>query len=172
MPGRIVLETARLVLREFADDDADFVVRLLNEPSWLRFIGDRGVRTPDDARRYLDEGPRRVQARHGYSLWCVVPRDAPGPVGMCGLVRRDALLDADLGFAFLPEAWGKGFAAEASRGVLAHARDVLGLRRVLAVTDPDNVASIRVLERVGMRREGTVRMPGDPLELSLFAVDL
>lgn len=167
-PGRIVLETPRLLLREFTDDDLPFVLRLLNEPSWLRFIGDRGVRTLDDARRYLDDGPRKVQALHGFSLWCVVPRETGLPVGMCGLIRRDTLPDADVGFAFLPEAWGKGLATEAAAAVLAHARDVLGLRRVLAITDPENAASIRVLERIGLRREGTVRMPGEEIDLLLF----
>jgi RimJ/RimL family protein N-acetyltransferase len=171
-PGRIVLETPRLLLREFTDDDLRFVLRLLNEPSWLRYIGDRGVRTLDDARRYLDDGPRTTQARHGFSLWCVVDRESGRPAGMCGLVRRATLPDADVGFAFLPEAWGKGFATESAAAVLAHARDVLGLRRVLAITDPENLASIRVLERIGLRREGTVRMPGDPLELLLFVRDL
>jgi len=167
----VILETPRLVLREFTHEDDAFVLRLLNEPSWLRFIGDRGVRTLPDARRYLDDGPRRSYARNGFGLWCVVPKGGDAPVGMCGLLRRDTLADVDVGFAFLPEAWGRGYAMEAASAVLAHARDALGLRRVLAITDPENAASIRVLERIGMRREGTVRMPGETLDLLLFGRD-
>ena len=164
----MILETPRLVLREFTHEDDAFVLRLLNEPSWLRFIGDRGVRTLPDARRYLDDGPRRSYARNGFGLWCVVPKGGDAPVGMCGLLRRDTLADVDVGFAFLPEAWGRGYARESAAAVLDHARDVLGLRRVLAITDPENAASIRVLERVGMLREGTVRMPGESIDLLLF----
>ena len=164
----MILETPRLVLREFTHEDDAFVLRLLNEPSWLRFIGDRGVRTLPDARRYLDDGPRRSYARNGFGLWCVVPKGGDAPVGMCGLIRRDTLPDVDVGFAFLPEAWGRGYARESAAAVLDHARDVLGLRRILAITDPENAASIRVLERVGMRREGTVRMPGESIDLLLF----
>jgi RimJ/RimL family protein N-acetyltransferase len=170
-PGTI-LETARLVLREFTHGDDAFLLRLLNEPSWLRFIGDRGVRTLEDARRYVDDGPRASQARNGFALWCVVPKGAGEPKGMCGLIRRDTLPGPDVGFAFLPEAWGKGFAVESAAAVLARARDVLGIRRVLAITDPDNAASIRVLERIGMTREGCVRMPGEQLDLALYARDL
>ena len=164
----MILETPRLVLREFTHEDDAFVLRLLNEPSWLRFIGDRGVRTLPDARRYLDDGPRRSYARNGFGLWCVVPKGGDAPVGMCGLIRRDTLPDVDVGFAFLPEAWGRGYARESAAAVLDHARDVLGLGRVLAITDPENAASIRVLERVGMLREGTVRMPGESIDLLLF----
>ncbi len=164
-----ILETPRLVLRKFTHDDDAFVLRLVNEPSWLRFIGDRGVRTLDDARRYLDDGPRKSYARNGFGLWAVLARQRSEPVGMCGLIRRDTLPDVDLGFAFLPGAWGRGFARESAAAVLDHARDVLALRRVLAITDPENGPSIRVLERVGMLREGTVRMPGDRIDLLLFA---
>ena len=169
---RVILETPRLFLREFTHGDDAFVLRLLNEPSWLRFIGDRGVRTLEDACRYLDDGPFRSYATNGFGLWCVEPRESGAPLGMCGLIRRDTLPDVDVGFAFLPEAWGRGYAMEAASAVLAHARDALGLRRVLAITDPENAASIRVLERIGMQREGTVRMPGETLDLLLFARDL
>ncbi len=168
---RTILETPRLVLREFTQGDAAFVLGLLNEPSWLRFIGDRGVRDLDAARRYLDDGPRASYVRNGFGLWCVVPKGSEAPVGMCGLIRRESLPDVDVGFAFLPAAWGRGFARESAAAVLAHARDALGLGRVLAITDPENTASIRVLERVGMRQEGTIRMPGESIDLLLFAWD-
>jgi RimJ/RimL family protein N-acetyltransferase len=171
LPGAI-LETPRLVLREFTHGDDAFLLRLLNEPSWLRFIGDRGVRTLEDARRYVDDGPRRSQAKHGFALWCVVLKETGQAIGMCGLVRRDVLPGPDVGFAFLPEAWGRGFAVESASAVLGHARDVLGLVRVLAITNPDNEPSIRVLEGMGMRRDGTIRLPGETLDLLLYARDL
>lgn len=171
-PPGTILETPRLVLREFTHGDGAFLLRLLNEPSWLRFIGDRGVRTLEDARRYVDDGPRASQAKNGFALWCVVPKETGQAVGMCGLVRRDALPGPDVGFAFLPESWGKGYAVESAAAVLDHARDVLGMVRVLAITNPDNEPSIRVLERIGMRRDGSIRMPGEALDLLRFARDL
>jgi RimJ/RimL family protein N-acetyltransferase len=167
-----VLSTDRLLLREFEPSDDAFLLRLLNEPSWLRFIGDRGVRTLEDARRYVENGPRASYARNGFGLWCVVPKESGASVGMCGLVRRDTVPGVDLGFAFVPEAWGKGYARESADAVLAHARDVLGLPRVLAITSPDNDASIRVLERIGMRTEGTIRLPDEERDTLLFGRDL
>jgi RimJ/RimL family protein N-acetyltransferase len=168
-PLPTVLETDRLILREFEATDDAFLLRLLNEPSWLRFIGDRGVRTLEDARRHVETVHRASYARNGFGLCCVVPRDTGVPAGMCGLVRRDTLPEVDVGFAFLPEAWGHGYASEAAAAVLAHARDRLGLRRVLAITSPDNHPSIRVLERIGMRREGEIRLPGEDRDLLLFS---
>ena len=129
----IVIDTPRLALREFAEQDAPFVLRLLNEPSFHEFIGDRGVRTLDDARRYLREGPMVI--------------------GMCGLVRRDTLPLPDLGFALLPAGWGSGIATEAGRAVLAHGRDALGLTEVLAITSPDYTRSMRVLAKLDMTLE-------------------
>jgi RimJ/RimL family protein N-acetyltransferase len=167
-----VLETYRLLLREFQETDAAFVLRLVNEPSWLRFIGDRGVHSLEDARRYLEDGPRASYARNGFGLWCVVPRESGAPAGMCGLVRRETLPEVDVGFAFLPEAWGRGYASEAAAAVLVHARDRLGLRRVLAITTPDNHPSIRVLERIGMRREGEIRLAGEDRDTVLFSRNL
>ena len=149
--SQIVLETARLRLRQFAAGDAAFVLELLNEPSWLRFIGDRGVRTLDDARAYIANGPRAMFARHGFSL-LVVERLADGAaLGMCGLIKRDTLDAPDIGYAFLPRAWGQGYAHEAAAAMLAHGHSTLGLPRILAITDPDNATSIKLLEKLGMQ---------------------
>jgi len=146
-----VLETARLRLRQFADDDAAFVLELLNEPAWLRFIGDRGVRTLDDARAYIESGPRAMFARHGFSLM-VAERAADGAaLGMCGLIKRDTLPAPDIGYAFLPRYWGQGYAREAAAAVLDYGHRALGLPRILAITAPDNTSSIRLLEELGMR---------------------
>jgi RimJ/RimL family protein N-acetyltransferase len=144
-----LLETGRLTLRDASLDDADFILRLLNEPSFLRFIGDRGVRTLDDARRYIADRLIGSYARHGFGLWVVERREAAGAIGICGLVKRDALPDPDIGFAFLPEHWANGYALESASAVRAHAFDVLRLPRLLAVASGENAASIRLLEKLG-----------------------
>lgn len=167
-PGPHLL-TARLAIRCFAPGDAPFIVELLNDPDWLRHIGDRGVRTLADARRYLHDGPLAMQAREGFALWAVQRRDDGTPLGMCGLLRRAGLDDVDLGYAFLPAARGKGFAREAAAAVLAHGFDALGLRRIVAITSPDNDASARVLEAIGMRFERRLRVAGHQADSMLYA---
>jgi RimJ/RimL family protein N-acetyltransferase len=165
------LETARLLLRPLTADDAPFILELVNEPSWLRFIGDRGVRNLDDARRYVAEGPGAMYARHGVGLLLVESKEGGEPLGICGLIRRDALPDVDIGFAFVPRHWGKGYAHESAAAVLDHGRRDLGLRRIVAITSVDNESSIRLLEKLGMKYEQTIRMPGDSEDLKLFAIE-
>jgi ribosomal-protein-alanine N-acetyltransferase len=163
-----VLETERLVLRRLATDDAPFLLELLNEPSFLRYIGDKGVRTEADARRYVEAGPLLSYERFGFGLYRVELRESGEPIGMCGLLKRDALPDVDVGFAFLPRFWSKGYAFESAAAVLAHARDALGRGRILAITTPDNVASIRLLEKLGFRFERMARVPEDGPEVKVF----
>ena len=163
------METERLVLREFTAGDAALVHRLVNEPSFLRYIGDRGVRTLDDARRYIADGPADGYARHGHGLMRVVRKSDGADVGMCGLLKRDSLPDPDLGFSFFPEYWSQGYALEAGREVLRHARATLGLGRILAITTVDNEPSIRLLGKLGFRFDRMVIM-GDE-ELRLFVSD-
>jgi [ribosomal protein S5]-alanine N-acetyltransferase len=164
------LLTDRLSIRPFTLADADFIVALLNDPDWLRFIGERNVRTPDDARTYLRNGPLAAQAKHGFALWAVERRGGDGtPLGMCGLVRREGLDDVDLGYAFLPAARGQGFAREAAAAVLAHGFGALGLPRIVAITRVDNTASGRVLEAVGMRFVRRLRLPGHNDDSMLYA---
>jgi RimJ/RimL family protein N-acetyltransferase len=167
-----VLTTARLSLRRLSSrrpEDLAFVLDLVNEPSWIRFIGDRGVRTLDDARGYLEKGPEASYAKNGFGLWLVERKDDGAPLGMTGLIKRDGLADVDIGFAFFPRYWGQGYAREAAEAVLAHATRDLGMRRVVAITSRDNHASQKVLLRIGMRHEGTVKLPGDDEELDFFA---
>ena len=163
----VVLETGRLVLRRLTLEDASFIVGLLNEPSFLRFIGDRGVRNEEQARAYLRDGPLASYAQYGFGLYLVVRRDDLAPLGMCGLLRREALDDPDVGFALKPAYWSQGYAYEATRAVLDYGRDVLGLRRIVAIVAPDNEASAGLLEKLGLRFEGMIRM-GDE-DLRLFA---
>jgi len=163
------LETARLLLRRLELDDAPFVLRLLNEPSYIQNIGDRGVRSIEDAQRYLREGPLAMYEQFGFGLWHTARKSDGATVGMCGLLRRDILPDVDIGYAYLPEYWGQGFAFEAADATLRHAATKFGLRRLIGVVSQGNPGSIRVLEKLGMRFEGMYPMhPGEP-EVRLYA---
>jgi len=167
-----ILETDRLILRKLSADDAAFILDLLNQPSFIQHIGDRGVRTLEDARRYISAGAVASYAKHGYGLYLTLLKESEVPIGICGLVKRDALQDADIGFAFLPQYGSKGYAVESAAAVLAYARDTLGLKRILGITTPDNQRSIGVLEKIGLKFEGLVKLSEDDAELKLFALDL
>ena len=163
----LVLRTKRLELRELAPDDDEFILRLLNEQGFLRFIGDKGVRTLADAREYLAKGPLDSYRRYGFGLYLTSLRGGT-PIGMCGLVKRDSLPDVDVGFAFLEHYWAKGYAAESAGAVLAWAGEHLRLPRIIAITAPDNAGSIAVLQKIGLRFERMIKLPGDSQELRLF----
>jgi ribosomal-protein-alanine N-acetyltransferase len=167
-----ILETERLILRELQPDDAPFMLELLNEPSYILNIADRGVRDLEGARRYLEDRWRASYRQHGFGLWVVVERSSGMATGLCGLVRRDGLEDVDIGYAFLPAFWGRGYAIESALGVKAHARDVVGLTRLVAIVVPSNLPSVRVLERLGMSVERTLRLPGECKDLALYAMAL
>jgi ribosomal-protein-alanine N-acetyltransferase len=162
-----VATTTRLELGEFTPVDAGFIVRLLNDPDWIRFIGDRNVRSEDDARRYLEHGPIALYTKHGFGLWRIARRSDGMPIGMCGLIKRDTLPDVDIGFALLPAFRGQGYAAEAASATLGLAARRFGLTRVVAIASPDNEPSRRVLERLGMTCEGPTpgANPDDPTVL-------
>jgi len=167
-----VLETDRLALRRAAADDAGFMYELMNDPGWLEHIGDRGIRSVDDARGYIRDRLQAQYLRLGYGLYLVELKNPRTPVGLCGLVKRDWLDDVDLGFAFLPQFRGRGCALEAAAATLEHAHAVLGLARIVAIVSPANRASIRVLERLGMRLERRVTPPAETTEVCLFAREL
>ena len=167
-----VLETERLTLRRLdPDGDAAFMLLILNEPSFIRFVADRGVRTAEGARDYILNGAFASYARNGFGLYRVSLKATGEAVGICGLIRREGLDDPDIGYSFLPPYWGKGYATEAAEAVLGEARDRLGLRRVVAIVSQDNERSIKVLERAGMRYERLVRLPNDEEDLKLFAIE-
>jgi RimJ/RimL family protein N-acetyltransferase len=156
------LETPRLTLRRLQFYDAEFLVDLLNQPSFIANIGDRGVRNVEDAHRYLREGPMAMYDRFGFGLWHAALKDGVG-VGMCGLLKRDNLPDVDVGYAFLPQFWGQGLAYEAAAATLRHAAQKFGLPRVIGVVSEGNAGSIRVLEKLGMSFERMVSMrEGEP----------
>ena len=164
-----VLETARLALRWLESDDAAFMLQLLNEPSWLRYIGDKGVRTVEDARHYIENGPVAMYRRLGFGLYLVELKESGEPIGICGLIKRESLEDVDLGFAFLPTFWGKGFAFESAAAVMGYGRRAFGMSRLLAVTSPDNHASVALLEKLGFRFERLARLTADAAEVEVFA---
>jgi RimJ/RimL family protein N-acetyltransferase len=162
------IETPRLRLRELVAADSDFIVSLLNDPDFLRHIGDRGVRTEQDARRYIETGPVDSYRQHGFGLMAVELKASSVAVGLCGLIQRPFLPHPDLGYAFLPQFRARGYAREAAMGVLAHARGQLGVGTVLAIVNPDNARSIRLLELLDMSFERRMTMPGDGAEVSLY----
>jgi len=169
---KLVAETARLRMQQFTLDDAAFVIRLLNEPSFIKFIGDKNVRTLEDARAYLLAGPLAGYARFGFGLNRVELKESGELIGMCGILKRDSLPDPDLGYAFLPEYWNRGYAFEAATAIMSQARTAFGLPRVLAVTTPGNSPSIRLLEKAGFRHVGLVLQPPEEEALKLFSTDL
>lgn len=166
-----VLETPRLVLRWVTTDDAPFIFELLNEPSFIQYIGDKGVRTMDDACNYILTGPVASYQRFGFGLYLVLLKDGIRPIGMCGLLKRDTLPDVDIGYAFRPEFWSKGYAFESAAAVLAHGRDAFGLQRIVAITSPDNAGSKALLEKLGLRYEETLNLSADR-DTDLFAIEM
>lgn len=166
-----VLETERLALRKLSSDDAEFILELLNEPSFIRNIGDKGVRTRDDAVKYIQNGPVASYERFGFGLYLVQLKGSGVPIGICGLLKRETLQDIDVGFAFLPKFWSKGYAVESAAAVMDHGRHVLGIGRIVAITAPENYGSIKVLEKIGLRFEGVIRLSEDEPEIKFFVSD-
>lgn len=166
MPG---INTARLSIRPFTLDDAPFILRLLNEPSFIENIADRGVRDLEGARNYLRDGPLASYAAHGFGLWRVGLPGSDTAIGMAGVLKRDFLDEIDIGYALLSEYCGVGYAFEAASAVLAYAREQLNAKRVVAIVSEHNQPSIRLLEKLGFTADGTVRMPDTNEELRQFA---
>lgn len=166
--GGKVIETDRLILRWLTTDDAPFILELVNDPDWLRYIGDKGVRNLDDARAYIQKGPMDMYARVGFGLFRVELKIDGTPIGMCGLIKRDTLPDIDIGFAYLPQFRAKGYAREAARATLGYGRDVVGLKRIIAITSPDNDASGRLLEAVGLRFERSFDISAEDRSVRLY----
>lgn len=157
-----ILDTPRLCLRTIEADDAPFYLALINDPSWIRNIGDKGIRTLQAARAAIVEGPCAMQQRLGFSLYLIVRRSDQAPLGLCGLIKRDALPDVDIGYAIAPPYWGQGYAYEAAQAVMAYAHDALGLQRLLGITAPENIGSNRLLRKLGLHFDKFIHLvPGD-----------
>ena len=166
-----LLNTERLELRWLTPDDAEMMLAIWNDPAFLRYVGDRGVRTVEQARSAIEAGPLQIYADYGYGPFRLTRRDDGSDVGICGLFRREGLDEPDIGFAILPEYRGRGFGFESSVAVLDHARDALNLSGVTAIVSPQNERSIGLLEKLNMYYERTIRLPGDDDDLSLYRID-
>ncbi len=167
--GRLIAETERLIIREMTTDDAAFVLALINTPKFYKFIADRGVRTVAEAEQYIEERFLANQRKHGFGMFAVFLRDGT-PIGNCGFVRRDTLAGPDIGFAFLPEYEGKGYGLESARAMMRYGRETLGFTEVFAITSLDNDASVRLLEKLGLRFREIIDSDGE--QLNLFHIDL
>lgn len=167
-----LLDTPRLIHRRLSAEDANFILELLNDPSWLQFIGDFGIRTLEEARNYILKGPVEMYGRLGFGLYLTVLKEGNVPIGICGLIKRDALEDVDIGFAFLPGFGGRGYAYESASAVMQYGKQVLGLKRIVAITSPDNLRSARLLEKLGLRFERMIKFSPEAQELRLFGADL
>lgn len=166
-----ILETERTVLREIVESDAEFILDLLNQPSFIKYIGNRNVHTLADARDFIENRYRQSYRQNGYGLYIVELKEDQTPIGICGFVKRDSLPDADIGFAFLPQYGEKGYAYESAEAVMKYGWDVLNLKRVLAITSQDNKRSERLLEKIGFKYERLIKLPHDEKELKLFSTD-
>ncbi|MBT2689430.1 GNAT family N-acetyltransferase [Bacillus sp. ISL-47] len=167
-----VLETNRLILRWLITDDAEFILELLNEPAWIRYIGDKGVRTLEDAKNYILSGPMKMYSQLGFGLFLVERKEGSTPLGMCGLLKRESLEDVDIGFAFLSRYQAQGYGFESATATLKYGHEQLDLKRILAITSLDNHASSRLLEKIGMNYERTIILPNVSEELKLFASEI
>lgn len=164
-----VLETDRLVLRRLTIDDAEFMLGHLNDPSFHRYIGDRGVRTVEQARQYLIDRVMASYEQFGFGIYMVELKDSREQIGTCGLLKRDGLEDVEVGFALLPQFWSKGYAVEAAQAVMEYAHKELGFTRIVAIANPGNDRSFKLLEKIGLKFERMIRLSeGDP-EIKLFS---
>lgn len=164
-----VIETENLNLRRLTANDAPFILTLLNDPAWLRFIGARGVRSIPEAEKYILNGPVAMYERLGFGLYMCECKADGVPMGLCGLIKRDGLADIDIGFAFLPRFRGRGFGYEAAIATIAYGKNKLHLKRIVGITSPDNPSSIKLLEKLGLKYECMVRLPKAADDTMLFA---
>jgi [ribosomal protein S5]-alanine N-acetyltransferase len=167
----IVTETARLRLRWLSSADAACILELYSDPDFLANVGDRGVHSLEDAQRYIADGQALSYERYGFGLYLVELKNTRVAIGLCGLLRRDSHPDVEIGFAFLPQARRRGYALEAATATLQLGVHVLGVTRIVALTAPDNAASIHILERLGLRFERMVHFAPDGRESRLFVFE-
>lgn len=167
---KLIATTQRLTIREFTPDDAGFILYLVNTSTWLRFIGDRNIRSLHQAENYLVNGPIKSYTQHGFGLYLVSLKHGSTPIGMCGLIKRETLQDADLGFSMLPEFEGLGYAFEAASAILIFAKNTLHLKRLLAITSTDNNRSAGLLSRLGFVFQKNIIHGNEKEELMLFEI--
>lgn len=168
----MIIQTERLTLREFIADDAPFVLKLVNDPDWITYIGDRGVKTLDDAKTYIADRLQKSYREMGFGMWLVECKQDGAPIGMCGLLKRDYLDDLDVGFALLPAFRGEGYAFEAAAATITWGKTELNLKRILGFTLVGNEPSVKLLKKLGMQYERNFKIPNDDDDLELYGVDL
>ena len=166
------IDTQRLQLRQLTLADASLMLAVWNDPAFIRFVGDRGIRTLDDAREAMSAGALKLYKDYGYGPYGVVLRGKGTPIGICGLFRREDLDEPDIGFAILPGYCGNGYAYEASVAVLQYAREELGIPRITAIVSPDNKASVGLIRKLGLRFERMHRMAGDEEDVAIYGIRL
>ncbi len=189
-----IIETSRLILREIVETDSAFILDLLNQPSFIKYVGDRNVRTIEETEIFIANRLANSYAENGFGLYAVelnaefgttadartIAFEIQNPkskiqnllIGICGFVKRDTLPDADIGFAFLPQFCGKGFAFEAAEAMMRYGKTELSLRRVLAITTQNNETSGKLLKKLGFKFERLIKLPHDAEELKLFSFDV
>lgn len=165
----MIVETPRLRIRALTVDDAEFIFGLVNEPSFLENIGDKGVRNLEDARKFILEGSWASHREQGYGQFLVELKESGDLVGVCGLLYREALDVSDIGCAFLPAYWRQGIAYEAACAVMDYGRSTLGLKKIVGLTSKENTASIIALEKLGMKFERMVKMSDDDPGTALYS---
>jgi RimJ/RimL family protein N-acetyltransferase len=165
------LETDRLVIRKLEPGDSAFMLDLLNQPSFIRFIGDRGVKTLEDASTYIQERAFAAYEKNGFGPFAVELKTDGRVIGIVSLLDRDELDHVDVGFAFLPDSWRQGFATEATSAVMDFAFQDLGLEKIIAITQPDNIASIKTLDKMGLSFAGITRLGNEDIDLLLYAIE-
>lgn len=163
-----ILETERLLLRQLTAEDAELMLELLNDPDFIRYVADRGVRTMEEAAEFIRNRMLPSYVKFGFGFYLVEEKGSREPIGICGLVKRDGLDDVDIGFSIRRKFWRKGFAHEAAVAVLDYGRSALKLPRIVAITAPDNNSSMKLLEKLGLRFERMIRLPGQTAETRLF----
>ena len=164
----IVIETKRLIIRKFTVDDSAFMLELLNTPDWLRFIGDRNIRTLEQAEQYLLNGYMKSYQDYGFGFYVVAVKETQESIGICGIVKREGLEDVDIGFAFFQQFMGKGYGYESASAVLNYALNDLKIKRIVAIVDPENVVSIALIKKIGLQFEKMIQVSPKDIELMLF----
>lgn len=150
---KYICETSRLLIRETHQEDADFIVKLLNSKGWLQYIGDRKVKKREDGIQYISSRFMASYAEFGFGFWAVIEKESQKAIGICGIVKRPTLEDVDLGYAFLPEYFGKGYAFEATSAILEVAKTKFDISTLIAIVQPDNLRSIKLLEKLSFSYE-------------------
>lgn len=163
-----ILETERLIIREIIESDAEFILDLLNQPSFIKYIGDRNVRTIEDAKNFLETRYRKSYADNGYGLFLVESKESGTSLGICGFVKRDNFQYADIGFAFLPQFEKRGYALESAAAMMKYGKEILGFEEVLAITTQDNESSGKLLNKLGFKFDELIEMPNNEV-LKLFS---